>query len=88
MGKTYRSDPSSYVYMKKQKHAPRRRLEENAFDTLEEYPHKHHNRIGSANSHIADPWDDKIISSFNENKYKKKSYGYEKKSIKTLDHED
>jgi hypothetical protein len=64
MGKTVRASPSSGVYMKRQKHVNRRKVEESAEDSLSEYPSKKHNRISSAHSRIADPWDDKTITEY------------------------
>ncbi len=64
MGKTYRNEPSSKCYFKKQSHINRRKLEEDAEDTLQEYPHSRINRINLAKSRIANPWDDKVISHY------------------------
>lgn len=64
MGKTYRKEPSSKAYMKRQAHINYRRLEENAEDSLSGYPTTKINRISSAQSRIANPWDDKVISDY------------------------
>ena len=64
MGKTYRQDPSSPAYLKRQRHKGYRQLEESIEDYLPDYPMKHHNRIASAKNRIANPWDDKEISEY------------------------
>ena len=64
MGKTYRKQPSSKSLMKRQAHVGYRKLEESAEDNLQEYPHSKPNRIKSAQSRIANPWDDKVISDY------------------------
>lgn len=64
MGKTYRKEPSSRALMKRQSHIGYRRLEETAEDVLSEYPHSKHNRISSAQSRIADPWDDQTVTDY------------------------
>lgn len=69
MGKTYRSQPSNPIYLKKQSHVNRRKLEESAADSLKEYPAKKHNRISSSKSRIANPWDDKVISDYRGQKW-------------------
>ena len=58
--------------MKRQKHVNRRKLEENAADSLEGYPAKKLNRITSAQSRIAQPWDDQTISYYRGQEWHRK----------------
>lgn len=70
MGKTYRKEPSNKALMMKcQTHVGYRRLEEAAKDDLSEYPHSKHNRISSAHSRIAQPWDDKTVTDYRGQKW-------------------
>ena len=69
MGKTYRKEPSNKALMKRQAHVGYRKLEETAGDALSEYPHLKHNRINSAQSRIAQPWDDQKISDYRGQKW-------------------
>lgn len=69
MGKTYRTEPSNKAYMKRQAHVGRRKLEEDAEDSLKGYPASKHNRISSARSRIAQPWDDATITEYRGQKW-------------------
>jgi hypothetical protein len=74
MGKTYRTEPSSKALMKRQAHVGYRKLEETAAEVLAEYPHPKPNRITSAHSRIADPWDDRIVSDYRGQKWYRGKY--------------
>ena len=65
MGKTYRKQPSSGSYHKRQHHIGYRKLENSVEEEFGEYPAiKHHNRISSSKNRIPNLWDDEIISEY------------------------